>query len=219
MTKPKKLTIFSPENDQFSTDFRLETYFCVVLKRFEAMFWCCSNRGKELSISKIYVSILDSTFSSRTTSKILEESESKKFDPKPAIKILNENVRFNRDRNRRRHQKKESKRQQNNLHFWNKILKKNSAAKNLRFYIFENYGCLGFSASSKQHLRQQNRQPLVSVNLCDHKIVQIQLHQQTIRCQVLAWLNKIWSCLIFIKLYVKRSLLFLISWQFQFGQL
>ena len=132
MTKPKKLTIFSPENAQFSTDFRLETCFCVVLKRFEAMFWCCSNRGKELSISKIYVSILDSTFSSRTTSKILEESESKKFDPKPAIKILNENVRSNRDRNRRRHQKKESKRQQNNLHFWNKILNENSVAKNLR---------------------------------------------------------------------------------------
>ena len=106
MTKPKKLTIFSPETAQFSTDFRLETCFCLVLKRFEAMFWSCSKRGKELSISKIYVSILDSTFSSRTTSKILEESESKKFDPKPAIKILNENVRSNRDRNRRRHQKK-----------------------------------------------------------------------------------------------------------------
>ena len=85
--------------------------------------------GKELSISKIYVSILDSTFSSRTTSKILEESESKKFDPKPAIKILNENVRSNRDRNRRRYQKKESKRQQNNLHFWNKILKKTQQSK------------------------------------------------------------------------------------------
>ena len=105
MTKPKKLTIFSPETAQFSNDFRLETCFWWVL-RFEAMFWSCSKRGKELSISKIYVSILDSTFSSRTTSKILEESESKKFDPKPAIKILNENVRSNRDRNRRRHQKK-----------------------------------------------------------------------------------------------------------------
>ena len=30
---------------------------------------------------------------------------------------------------------------------------------------------------------------------------EIQLNQQAIRCQVLAWLNKIWSCLIFIKLY------------------
>ena len=28
--------------------------------------------------------------------------------------------------------KKESKRQQNNLHFWNKILNENSVAKNLR---------------------------------------------------------------------------------------
>ena len=30
---------------------------------------------------------------------------------------------------------------------------------------------------------------------------EIQLNQQTIRCQVLAYLNKIWSCFIFIKLY------------------
>ena len=115
---------------QLTSDSKL--VFVWVLKRFEAMLWSCSKRGKELSISKIYVSIWDSTFSSRTTSKILEESESKKFDPKPAIKILNENVRSNRDRNRRRHQKKESKRQQNNLHFWNKILNENSVAKNLR---------------------------------------------------------------------------------------
>ena len=31
----------------------------------------------------------------------------------------------------------------------------------------------------------------------------IQLNQQTIRCQVLADMIKIWSCLIFIKLYAK----------------
>ena len=30
---------------------------------------------------------------------------------------------------------------------------------------------------------------------------EIQLNQQTIRCQVLTSLNKVWSCLIFIKLY------------------
>jgi hypothetical protein len=30
---------------------------------------------------------------------------------------------------------------------------------------------------------------------------EIQLNQQTIRCQVLAWVKKIWSCLLFIKLY------------------
>ena len=33
MTKPKKLTIFSPENAQFSTDFRLEACFCVGSKK------------------------------------------------------------------------------------------------------------------------------------------------------------------------------------------
>ena len=31
---------------------------------------------------------------------------------------------------------------------------------------------------------------------------EIQLNQQTIQCQVLADLIKIWSCLIFIKLYI-----------------
>ena len=31
---------------------------------------------------------------------------------------------------------------------------------------------------------------------------EIQLNQQTIRCQVLADMIKIWSCLIFIKLYI-----------------
>ena len=113
---------------------------------------------RELSISTIYVSIWDSTFSSRTTSKILEESESKKFDPKPAIKILNENVRSNRDRNRRRHQKKESKRQQNNLHFCNKILNENSAAKNLRSPRF-NLGVTLFPANQfeQQHVPPPNK--------------------------------------------------------------
>ena len=34
---------------------------------------------------------------------------------------------------------------------------------------------------------------------------EIQLNQQTIRCQVLADMIKIWSCLIFIKLYCTHS--------------
>ena len=37
---------------------------------------------------------------------------------------------------------------------------------------------------------------------------EIQLNQQTIWCQVLDWLNKLWSCLIFIKLYYLVFLFF-----------
>ena len=35
---------------------------------------------------------------------------------------------------------------------------------------------------------------------------EIQLNQQTIRCQVLADMIKIWSCLIFIKLYMRTKM-------------
>ena len=38
---------------------------------------------------------------------------------------------------------------------------------------------------------------------------EIKLNQQTIQCQVLVWLNKIWSRLIFIKLYKSGPLFFL----------
>ena len=40
---------------------------------------------------------------------------------------------------------------------------------------------------------------------------EIQLNQQTIRCQVLADMIKIWSCLMFIKLYRKSTNLLLKS--------
>ena len=124
------------ENDVVKVNSKLETFLCGLYKRNETMFWSCPKRGKELSNSPIYVSIGEWTFSSRTTSKILEESESKKFDRKPVIKIGNENATCNQNRKRKRYKNTESKRQKNKLQFWNKILNENVVHKKSSFATF-----------------------------------------------------------------------------------
>ena len=55
----------------------------------------------------------------------------------------------------------------------------------------------------------QNKRILWSHHARTGKNREIKLNQQTIQCQVLVWLNKIWSRLIFIKLYKSGPLFFL----------
>ena len=54
---------------------------------------------------------------------------------------------------------------------------------------------------SKNCSEDQNETILWSHHAKTGEFREIQLNQQTIRCQVLAWVQKIWSCLLFIKLY------------------
>ena len=54
---------------------------------------------------------------------------------------------------------------------------------------------------SKNCSEDQNKTILWSDRARTWKFREIQVNQQTIRCQVLAWVQKIWSCLLFIKLY------------------
>ena len=131
MTKPKKLTIFSPETAQFSTDFRLETCF-LGSKKIRSHVLILFKKGEgTFNLKDLRFNLRLNVFIANDIKNLggigIEEVWSK---------TCNQNLKRKRQvqswSKSKTPPKKESKRQQNNLHFWNKILNKNSVAKNLR---------------------------------------------------------------------------------------